>query len=286
MELLAYLQQRLSAETVRVYHRDIINYVQTVGQHNALHAGYGDVLNYIGTLRKVYSSGMIHRILHSIKAYYQWLLESGRRNDHPCRDLKLRDKKTKAVQLQDLFKPEELELLMSREERYAVAQVKNQLIMSLLIYQGLMLQEIISLKLKDLKLEEGTLYIKSSGHLNSRTLKLKGRQVILMQRYLSEIRPQLQKQQTDTLLLNIRGKTLKKLDIDYLIRTFKHLFPDRNLTAMTIRQSVITNLLKAGKDLRLVQTFAGHRKPSTTEKYKQTQVEEMKEAVMKYHPLK
>jgi len=286
MELRNYLQRKLSAETVKVYCRDINIYLQTVGEQNALHAGYGDVLNYIGTLRKTYSSGTVHRILQSIKAYYQWLLESGRRNDHPCRDLRMRDKKTKAVQLQDLFKPEELELLMTREERYAMVQVKNQLIVSLLIYQGLMLQEILGLKLKDIKLEEGTIYIKSSGHLNSRTLKLKGRQIILMQRYLSEIRPQLCKQETDFLLLNIRGWPLKKLDVDYLIRTFKHLFPERNLTPMTIRQSVITNLLKAGKDLRLVQTFAGHRKPSTTEKYKQTHVEELKEAVMKFHPLK
>ena len=66
----------------------------------------------------------------------------------------------------------------------------------------------------------------------------------------------------------IRGWPLKKLDVDYLIRTFRHLFPERNLTPMTIRQSVITHLLKAGKGIRLVQTFAGHRKPSTTEKYK------------------
>jgi len=281
-----YLQTWLADETVKVYCRDINIYLKSVGQQKALHAGYGDVLNYIGTLRKTYSSGTIHRILQSIKAYYHWLLDCGYRSDHPCKDLNLRDKKTKAVQLQDLFKPEELELLMSREERYAVAQVKNQLIISLLIYQGLMMQEVIGLKLKDVNLEEGTVYIKSSGHLNSRTLKLKGKQIILLQRYLEQIRPQLQKQETDFLLLNIRGKVLKKLDLDYLTRTFKPLFPDRNLTPMSIRQSVITNLLKQGKNIRLVQTFAGHRKPSTTEKYKQTQVEELKEAVMKYHPLR
>ena len=38
----------------------------------------------------------------------------------------------------------------------------------------------------------------------------------------------------------------------------------------------ITNLLKQGKDLRLVQAFAGHKYPSTTELYKQTEVELLK----------
>lgn len=73
--------------------------------------------------------------------------------------------------------------------------------------------------------------------------------------------------------------------IGCLVETFRHLFPSRKLTAQTIRQSVIANLLKSGKDLRLVQTFAGHKYPSTTEKYKQTEVEELKSQILKYHPL-
>jgi site-specific recombinase XerD len=283
--LVIWLKKRLSSSAARVYHHDIIHYVKAHGEARALHAGYGDVLNYIGTLRNKYSSGTVHRKLQSIKAYYQWLLEMQKRTDHPCRDLKLRDRKT-FVQLQDLFKPEELELLMSREERYSNVQIKNQLMISLFIYQGLLKQEVLEMKLQDVKLEEGTIYVKSSGHVNSRILKLKGIQVILLQKYLQQIRPKLQRKETEILLLNMRGHAVRSGDVNHLIKTFKHLFPDRKLTVMTIRQSVITNLLKSGKDLRLVQTFAGHRKPSTTEKYKQTHVEELKEAVMKFHPLK
>jgi len=54
---------------------------------------------------------------------------------------------------------------------------------------------------------------------------------------------------------------------------------------MTIRQSVITLKLKQGQDLRLVQVFAGHRQPSTTEQNRADQLEELKAAVQKYHPL-
>ena len=48
---------------------------------------------------------------------------------------------------------------------------------------------------------------------------------------------------------------------------------------------MIANLLKSGNDLRVVQAFAGHKYPSATERYKQTQVEELKQAVLKHHPL-
>jgi cytosine/adenosine deaminase-related metal-dependent hydrolase len=44
-------------------------------------------------------------------------------------------------------------------------------------------------------------------------------------------------------------------------------------------------LLKSGNDLRIVQVFAGHKSPSATEKYRQTQVEELKQQIVKHHPL-
>lgn len=43
--------------------------------------------------------------------------------------------------------------------------------------------------------------------------------------------------------------------------------------------------MKSGKYSRVVQVFAGHKYPSATEKYRQTNVEELKKEVQKYHPL-
>jgi len=55
--------------------------------------------------------------------------------------------------------------------------------------------------------------------------------------------------------------------------------------AMQIRQSVITGWLKE-KDLRTVQYMAGHRYVSSTERYRESNLEELKEALLKYHPQK
>jgi integrase/recombinase XerD len=118
-----------------------------------------------------------------------------------------------------------------------------------------------------------------------RTLKMKSQQIMLFYKYIHEIRPEIISENTNQLLLNIRGKALKADNINYLIETFKNHFPDKNLNAKTIRQSVIANLLKEGKDLRVVQVFAGHKNPSSTEKYRQTGLEELRSAIQKYHPL-
>jgi hypothetical protein len=73
--------------------------------------------------------------------------------------------------------------------------------------------------------------------------------------------------------------------IGYLLECSRHLFPNRKLNAKTIRQSVIANLLKNGHDLRIVQAFAGHRCPSTTEKYRQSRDEELRMEIIKRHPM-
>jgi len=107
-----------------------------------------------------------------------------------------------------------------------------------------------------------------------------------LKKYIEKDRIELLKEETEILIINQKGKAETGDGISYLVETMRSMFPERKLNAKTIRQSVITNLLKQGKDLRLVQAFAGHKYPSTTEKYKQSQVEELKLEILKYHPLR
>ena len=103
--------------------------------------------------------------------------------------------------------------------------------------------------------------------------------------YLQTDRSKLLKSETDNLIISKLGTAENGEGISYLMETFRDKFPGRKLNAQTIRQSVITNLLKQGKDLRLVQAFSGHKYPSTPEQYKQTRVEELKNQILKNHPL-
>lgn len=279
-----YLSKRHTKATADRYLRDILIYQKANPNHKT--ATYSDIMNYIGELRKKYSNPeSIKTILHGLKKYYSYLVYSGQRKDHPCKFIHLKEKQNRNVQLQDLFTTEELELLLDRKERYQDLKIRNQVILSLLIYQGLTTGELTRLETNDIDLEKGEIYIKSSSKLNSRTLKLKSKQILLFHKYINELRPKIIRKSTDSLIINKIGNPESGEQISYLVSTFKHLFPERNLNPKTIRQSVITNLLKSGNDLRIVQVFAGHKYPSATERYKQTNVEELKKQVQKYHPL-
>lgn len=288
MQLKHYLWKKHAPGTAKRYYRDILVFLEEMGQEKARAATYGDIMDYIGKLRKRYTNPeTVKCTLHGIKKYYYWLAHSGQRKDNPCRSIRLRDKSSRDIQLQDLFTPGELEMLMERKERFRYARSRNQVVVSLLIYQGLRAGEIVNLALQDINLEEGTINIKPTAITNGRELKLKPRQIMLFHDYIHQVRPGLLKGGYDDgyLLLTGRGSKESGYVFKNLFKPFEKLFPGRILHAKTIRQSVIANLLKQGHDLRLVQTFAGHKYPGSTEKYRQKGIEELRAGIEKYHPL-
>lgn len=288
MELIGYLNKHHAPSTVARYRREIESFFLSLEREgiNPQVATYKDIMAYLGELRTKYKNGStINCSLAAIKRYYSYLNYIKVRKDHPGITIKLRDSKRGGIQLQDLFSTAELEKLLERKERYKLLENRNKIIVSLLIYQGLSNGEIKALELADVDLEQGTIEIKASRKANGRSLKLKSNQVLLFYKYINEDRPRLIRTNTNKLIVSKLGTAENGEGIGYLIETKRHLYPNRKLNAKTIRQSVITNLLKQGKDLRIVQVFAGHKYPSTTEKYKQTDTALLKKEVLKYHPL-
>ena len=286
MEFTEYLNERVAPSTSKRYQREVrlFRAYQSSKNKSIQSITYSDIMNYIGQLRKEKKNVVCS--LYGIKKYCEYLVKAGARKDNPARSIRLRDKTSREIQLQDFFTSQELEQLLERKERYSLLKNRNKLIVSLLIYQGLTNGEIKSLELKDIDLEQGTIYIKQGRRTNSRSLKLKAKQVYWLMNYIEKDRVVLLKEESEILIINQKGKAETGEGISYLVETMRSMFPERKLNAKTIRQSVITNLLKQGKDLRLVQAFAGHKYPSTTEKYKQSQVEELKLEILKYHPLR
>lgn len=297
MKLTEYLQKHYTPKTAKAYIREIETY--TAANPGNKKYTYSEIVNYIGILRTRYGNPMtINRILAGIKAYYGFLCFTGTRKDNPAKSILLKDKQSRDIQLQDLFTTEELEaLLTAKKERYANFDRRNKVLMSLLVYQALKPGEIEALECGEINLGEATVYIKSSAKNNSRTLALKANQILLFKGYLEETRPRLLKatdgqakpvreNQTKAFIIGQRKGPMTAEDITKHIRRNYAVYPPRKVNALTVRQSVIANLLKRGNDLRVVQVFAGHKYPSATEKYKQANVEALQAAINQYHPIK
>lgn len=273
-----YLKENLQKSTV-------INYLYEINKFTLLNRktetyDYKKVMEYVEIIRKNYEPASIIRILSALKKYYDYLVNTGIRKDNPARAIQLRDIKKKPIQLQDLFTDNELQkLLEPRKERYPLLAKRNQIIIGLLVHQALKIGEIIQLKTTDISLEKAQINITGTAQTNNRILPLKAEQILLFYNYL-----EYKKDSSNVFLINKLNSPITQSDINYLISTYQNQFT-KKLTTITIRQSVITNLLSKGNDLRMVQEFAGHKYLDTTEKYKQTGIKALQDAIGKHHPI-
>jgi len=279
MKLETYLEQNLQKSTVKNYLYEI-NKFRLLNRNTATY-DYKKVMEYVEIIRKNYEPASIIRILSALKKYYDYLVITGIRKDNPARAIQLRDIKKKPIQLQDLFTENELQkLLEPRKERYPLLAKRNQIIIGLLVHQALKIGEIIQIKTDDINLEKAQINITGTAQTNNRILPLKAEQILLFYNYL-----EYKKDSSNVFLINKLNSPITGEDINYLISTYQKEFV-KKLTSITIRQSVITNLLSKGNDLRMVQEFAGHKYLDTTEKYKQTGIKALQDAIGKHHPIK
>lgn len=280
-----YLQQDLTEQTASGYLYTINHFLKT--NPKAKSYKYNNIVNYMDEVSQKYSNIQYRiRILSAIKKYYDYLLIMGLRTEHPCKRLTIKKRNNQLIQFQDLFTSEELQFLLYRENRYQFLDTRNGVLLSLLIYQGLTSAELTQLNIKDIDLVHGTIYIKASNNQNRRTLELLNKQIHLFFKYINEVRPELLKNKTDRFLLSKLGKPMQIDSIHAIIDPLKALFPDRKLNPRTIRMSVICNWLNERKiPLEKAQELAGHKWPSTTEKYIKVNVENERELINRYFPI-
>src|SRR5690606_25906689 len=226
-----YLKESLRKSYIQSYLHNIGNYRKA--NRNADNYRYRDIMNYIEVLRKEYQSGTVKMKLASIKKYYDYLMETGKRKDNPARAIKLKDVKENPIQLQDLFTEKELQkLLEPREERYPMLEKRNKIIMSLLVYQALRPGEMEQLKVSDVNLEKTTIHISATGLTNSRELPLEASQILLLYEYIHNDRNRLKTFRNDenALLLGKLGTPFKATDLDHIINSYQKQYKKRLTT--------------------------------------------------------
>jgi integrase/recombinase XerD len=280
-----FLLQKYSKQTVSSYLFAINHFLKL--NPKGRRYKYDNVVTYMEEISlKQPNSQYRVVILSAIKKYYDFLVMSGYRADHPCKRLNIKVKSNQAIQVQDLFSSPELQLLLERENRYKHLDIRNNVLLSLLIYQGLTSDEIIRLTVKDIDLDNGTVYVKASKSLNKRTLELVSKQMILFSNYINETRLEMLRCTTEKFIITKLGKPISVSGIHGMIDPLRVLFPDRKLNPQTIRMSVICNWLNEKKiPLERTQELAGHKWPGTTEKYIKVNSSQQREMINRYFPL-
>lgn len=242
---------------------------------------YLDYLNKKGICKKT-----IRSYIGSLNQYFKYLQEENYRIDNPVENIKIKGiVKTIVKNILDF---EELENLYYQFETENASEIKkrNKIILGLLIYQGLKTENIYNLTTDNIKLQKGQIEILDTRKSNGRTLNLVAWQLMDLLEYQNQIRPKIidkNNLNTDQFFLSQKGKLTLKNSLKILHDELKSY--NRNYQNFDqIRTSVIVNWL-GQYNLRKVQYMSGHRYISSTERYKQDNLESLHEMINSFHPI-
>jgi len=198
-----------------------------------------------------YAPQTVNLYLNAIKFYYRDVIHTNVRID-----LKFA-KRTK-----------KLPVVLSRDEILrlldCIANSKHRLLLALSYGAGLRVSEAVSLKVRDVSLEELMIHLKQAKGQ-------KDRMTVVPERLLGDIRRQMAGKEADEYLFaSERGGRLTERTAQIVFeRALSAAGIQKDATFHSLRHSFATHLLENGVDVRYVQVLLGHQNIRTTQLYTQ-----------------
>ncbi len=254
---------------------------------------YNELLGYVQHLKsKSLSTATVNIRISSIRKYYEHLKDEGITDVNPAKRLFIKGTIKKIVkdvisytELEKLYQQytEYLDKKPTRENKQQQTRVRCKVITGLMIWQGVHSGELEKMEVRHINLQNGTIYMPSTGKGNSRELKLSTLQIIPLHNYLEQRKAQAQTPPPSGeagrgLLFDCYGHnqitriTSELKGINPIIRNAQH-----------IRASVIFHWLKM-YDKRQVQYMIGHKWISSTENYEVQELDGLTDLLAKHHP--
>ena len=255
-----------------------------------IHINYRHLMEYVQILR---SSGKavatVNNEMIAVKAYFDYLILKGIRIDNPAEGIVVRGSKRKVLhnllsedQLEELYHGYEIKKNLRADHEWSAR--RNKVIVGLLVFQGLTTTDLKAMEIDHALPDEGIIYVPGSRKMKRRKLELKAFQVLPLDHYVKDVHDKIAGQ---------RGIRSERLFIpnerltDTISAILKQLRGINSLVQSSnqIRASVISNWLKK-YNIRKVQYLSGHKFISSTEAFKQNNMEQLQEAVKQFHPLR
>jgi integrase/recombinase XerD len=248
---------------------------------------YSDILGFVQQLKRTGRSVANQNLhLRAVRQLYEALILQEQVTYNPVANLHIRGDIERIPH--NLLSPEQLQNIYDSYKPQTDYQIRNKVMLGLYINQALIRTEVNRLEVRDINLTKGIVHIRKNIKLAERILPLAAHQVLMLQEYISRIRPQLLRQSDfekgDRLFFTYaNGQTVNEA-LKKLLQTLRKKYPElKNL--QQLRSSVLANWIK-DKPIREVQYLAGHTHIKSTQRYRDVTMQDLQASLNEYHPLK
>ena len=279
------LEKKYSDYTEVNYEIDLDKYLKFLqaNQKKYLHVKVQDISAYIVYLKKSgFKSTSINRNLSTLRSFYNYLIFKKQVDLNPV-DL-VRGLKTEK-KLPNYFKYEEFLAMLEVTKEKTSLNIRNQMILELLLATGLRVSELASIKLSELDINERQLKVLGKGQ-KERIVFFGNHAKTAINAYLADARSLLLKNKTsEYLILNHLGNKITDRGIRLVIEDIiKKTAIVSKVSPHTFRHTFATMMLNSGANIKSVQELLGHASLNTTSIYTHLTNEEIRRSYLNAHP--
>lgn len=162
--------------------------------------------------------------------------------------------------------PKKLPIVASKDELsalFAHLQLKSRLMVQLIYASGLRVSELVSLKIKDLELDQNQGWVRDGKGGKDRLIIVPENLGSDLKRFIKD-----RKNPEEYIFLGRQGRQMTTRNVQKIVReAVKRAALQKQLTPHKLRHSFATHLLEEGNDVRIIQELLGHANLQTTQIY-------------------
>lgn len=279
------LERSLSPHSIEAYEQDLAKLIDWCGEHDVdvVHATRDDLQQWIqDTFSTNTNTRTQSRILSGIKSFYRFLVYHNYLDQDPT---ELIDSPKRDQHLPTVLTLDEINRMVEAIDLSSNEGHRNRAIVEMLYGSGLRVSELTELRLSRMYLPEHYMLIEGKGN-KQRLVPISPVAEEWFGYWMQErAHWPLKEGAADYAFVNRRGAPLTRVMVFTIIRRLCAAAGIRKtVSPHTLRHSFATHMLQGGADLRIIQQLLGHEDITTTEIYTHVDVQDLRNAILQYHP--
>ena len=279
------LERGYSPNTVEAYEMDLDKLRAYTAEHSLdyVHLDFEGLEAFIfEQFKTIRSEATQARVLAGIHAWYRFLLYKDYIEQDPS---ELLEGPRKSKHLPTVLSLDEVNRMMAAIDLSTNEGHRNRAMMEMLYGSGLRVSELVGLQLSKIYLNEHYMLIEGKGS-KQRLVPISPVAeewfgYWLQKRATWPVKPEFR----DIAFVNRYGRPLTRAMVFTIVRRLcEEAGITKTVSPHTLRHSFATHLLQNGADLRVIQQLLGHEDLATTEIYTHVDVQDLRKAILQYHP--
>lgn len=279
------LERGYSANTIAGYELDLQKLRTYCDEHklDIVHLSFDELQEFVfETFRDCKTPTTQARVLAGIHSFYRFLLYKDYIEQDPS---ELLEGPKKEKHLPTVLTLDEVNRMMSAIDLSSNEGHRNRAMMEMLYGSGLRVSELVGLQLSHIYLDEHYMLINGKGS-KQRLVPLSPVAEEWFGYWMQEratwpLKPESQ----DIAFVNRYGRPLTRAMVFTIVRRLcTEAGIAKTISPHTLRHSFATHLLQNGADLRVIQQLLGHEDLATTEIYTHLDLQDLRKAVLQFHP--